>query len=108
MTLARILALAVVLATPATVRAQELGDASRGQIYAARVCAECHGVLPGDTLSPREKALPFIAIADTPGMTALALHVWFRTPHPSMPNLILAPNDADDVVAYILSLREKK
>jgi mono/diheme cytochrome c family protein len=108
MKLARTLALVASLAVPATVEAQELGDPGRGQLFAARICAECHAVLPADTLSPRDKALPFTAIADTPGMTAMALHVWFRTPHPNMPNLILKPDDADDVVAYILSLRQSK
>jgi hypothetical protein len=41
-------------------------------------------------------------------MNALALTVWLRTSHPTMPNLIIEPNDLDDVVAYIASLREKK
>jgi len=38
-------------------------------------------------------------------MTALALLVWLRTSHPSMPNIILMPETADDIIAYILSLR---
>jgi cytochrome c len=39
-------------------------------------------------------------------MTATALRVFLTTSHPSMPNLILTPQDMTDVIAYILSLRE--
>jgi hypothetical protein len=38
----------------------------------------------------------------------MALTVWFQSPHPSMPNLILEPGARDDVITYILSLRETK
>ena len=48
----------------------------------------------------------FKAIANTPGMTPTALAVWFQTSHPTMPNFILAPEDRDDVIAYIVSLRD--
>ena len=37
-------------------------------------------------------------------MTATALAVWLQTSHPTMPNIMLAPNDMDNVFAYILSL----
>jgi hypothetical protein len=33
--------------------------------------------------------------------------VWLQTSHPNMPNLIVPPEDRDDVIAYILSLRDK-
>ena len=38
----------------------------------------------------------------------MALTVWFQSPHSNMPNLILEPSDRDDVIAYILSLRDTK
>ena len=41
------------------------------------------------------------------GMTATALRVFLTTSHPKMPNLILAPEQITDVIAYILSLRER-
>jgi hypothetical protein len=50
----------------------------------------------------------FRAIANTPGMTALALNVFLRTPHRSMPNLVISDGDRDNVIAYILSLRDKR
>jgi mono/diheme cytochrome c family protein len=86
--------------------AQDVGDASRGLDFALRTCAECHGVRLEETTSPRAESPPFGSIAKTKGMTGLALKVWFQTPHPSMPNLILSPDDRDDVIAYILSLRQ--
>jgi hypothetical protein len=39
-------------------------------------------------------------------MSRMALTVWFQSPHPNMPNLILEPGTRDDVIAYILSLRD--
>jgi hypothetical protein len=41
-------------------------------------------------------------------MTYTALSVWFQSPHPSMPNLIIPPEDVANVATYILSLKEKK
>ena len=37
--------------------------------------------------------------------TNMSLRVFLRTPHPSMPNLVLQPDDVDDLVDYILSLK---
>ena len=58
--------------------------------------------------SPNRQAPPFKQIANTPGMSVTALTVWSRTTHPTMPNLVIDPNDMDDLIAYILSLRERK
>ena len=98
--------LALAAASPAF--AQESGDASRGLTYARDLCAACHAVLAIDAKSPRPDAPPFKAVANTPGMTGTALAVWLRTPHKSMPNLIIEPGDLNNVIAYIVSLREKR
>jgi hypothetical protein len=51
----------------------------------------------------------FSAVADTPGMNERALVVWFQSfDHETMPNLMIAPGDLDDVVAYIVGLRTRK
>jgi hypothetical protein len=47
-------------------------------------------------------------IATTPGMTATALEVWFRTPHPSMPNLVLSDNERHDLIAFIETFRTRR
>jgi len=88
--------------------AQQTGDAGRGLAFAQRQCAGCHAVQAGQTRSPLAGVATFTEIANTPGMTALALGVWFQSPHPNMPNLILDPQDRDDVIAHIESLRARK
>src|SRR5687767_8684421 len=93
-------ALAVTLAGP--VLAQEVGSPARGHAVAARLCAACHAVGAAQTVSPRLNAPPFTAIANTSGMTAMALSAALQTSHRTMPNLILEPADFSDVVAYIL------
>ena len=89
-------------------RAQEVGDPRAGLDYAAKMCAECHAVLGSQTASPNAKATPFKVVANTPGMTGTAIAVWLRTPHPTMPNLIVAGDDLENLVSYILDLRDKK
>lgn len=94
------------LARPAS-DASDIGDARKGQAYARRVCAECHNVSGTDAPSPFSKAPRFKQIANTPGMTVTALTVWSRSTHATMPNLVIAPSDMDDLIAYILSLRAR-
>ena len=94
----------IVLASGAAV-AQERGDPARGLAYAEDVCAECHEVRAGHYDSPWPESPPFEDIANDPGMTELALFAFFRTPHPNMPNLIVAPDDIADLTAYLLSIR---
>ena len=96
------------LAISAGARAQESGDAGKGLAYAQRICAECHAVLPSQNASPNAAAPTFYAIANTSGMSGTALAVWFRTPHPNMPNLIIQGEESDNVIAYILGLKLKK
>ncbi len=86
-------------------RAEE-GDPEAGLAYARAVCAECHAIRSGDTVSPNPKSPPFSKIANTSGMTGTALFVILQTPHRDMPNLIIPPKEKADVVAYILSLQK--
>ena len=85
--------------------AEELGNAQRGLAYAQANCVGCHAILRDDPNSPNPDSPAFKAVADTPGITRTALSVFFRSPHPTMPNLIIAPEDADDLIAYIMSLK---
>jgi hypothetical protein len=65
----------------------------------------CHALKQVET-SPEPTAPPFADVANTQGMTATALTVWLTTSHPTMPNIVIEPHDMDNVVAYILSLKE--
>jgi len=106
--LSGLVAVLALLVGASVAHAQQPGDARKGRGYAERVCAECHAVLQAQDVSPVPRATPFRVVANTPGMTGTALAVWLRTPHPTMPNLIIEERDRDDVIAYVLSLREKK
>lgn len=97
-----------VAAMTLSAEAQELGDAKAGLAYADGVCAECHAVKKGQRVSPHERAPAFEVVANTSGMTEMALRVWFQSPHPSMPNLMLTGKLADDLIAYIMSLKDSR
>ncbi len=88
------------------VQAQELGDASRGSALALHTCIACHGVRKGET-SVNPLAPPFFAIAESRGMSAMALNVALLSPHRAMPNIMMEPNERADIIAYILSLKSK-
>lgn len=79
-------------------------DAQNGRRLAQQVCAECHAVLPEQARSPRAGAPTFQEVARTPGMTSTALGVAFTTPHAGMPMFKLTSEQAEDIIAYILSL----
>jgi mono/diheme cytochrome c family protein len=76
-----------------------------GYALAEDLCGECHAIDVGDFVSPDPGAPPFQAIADKPEMSELALTVFFQTPHPSMPNLIVTGDDARDLIDYMQSLK---
>jgi len=82
-------------------------DVAAGKAYAVQVCAACHVVQAGDLESPLFEATPFQSVADTPGMTELALSVWLQTSHPTMPNIVLEQDDMRNVIAYIRSLKDE-
>ena len=85
--------------------AQHAGDPGAGAAYAKQYCTKCHAI-DGTETSPEPKAPSFRNVANTKGMTATALTVWLTTSHPTMPNIVIEPNDMDNVVAFILSLKD--
>jgi mono/diheme cytochrome c family protein len=87
--------------------ADEPGNAEQGRVYALQNCAGCHAVRLEDLDSPVGEATPFKTVAGRPEMTRLALRVFLQSPHASMPNLMVEGEDADNVIAYILSLKGK-
>ncbi len=100
-----ILALFLLFASLSGVAAQQEGDPHQGAAYAKRNCANCHAIA-NEKASPVPTAPRFKHVAKTSGMTAMALMVWLQTSHPTMPNIIVEPNDMRNVVAYILSLKD--
>ncbi|MGY3584316.1 cytochrome c [Bradyrhizobium sp. USDA 4341] len=75
-----------------------------GHRLAEAWCMECHVVGP---IATGVKKVPpdFIAIANRPSTTTLWLKVFLKTSHPTMPNIIVGPSEADDLANYIMSLK---
>jgi len=86
--------------------AQE-ADVAAGKAYAEQVCAACHAVEQSKEESPLYQAPTFQSVADTPGMTEMALTVWLQSSHPTMPNIVLSQDEIRNVVAYIHILKGK-
>jgi mono/diheme cytochrome c family protein len=82
-------------------------DAARGRVLSEQWCSQCHGVRPNES-SPNAKAPNFSAVATEPSTTEYSLRVFLKTPHPTMPNFVLKPDDIDDIVGYIVSLKPQK
>jgi mono/diheme cytochrome c family protein len=101
-----VLAAALFVCRPTEASAQVTeGDVTAGRNLATAHCSECHainGPARGGSQVPS-----FEAVARMPSTTSLSLHAFLLTPHPTMPNYRLAPQEIDDVVAYILSLRKR-
>jgi mono/diheme cytochrome c family protein len=86
--------------------AQESGSISEGRKLAQEVCSECHKVdESGPSRNPEAPA--FEDIANVPGMTSTALTVALQTSHSSMPNLVIKGRDAQNIIAYVLSLKKR-
>jgi len=103
---AMVLGAAMLLVSYSAAKAQD-ADIAAGAAYAEEVCAACHAVLANENMSPLPQAPTFQSVADTPGMTEMALTVWMQSSHPTMPNIILKSDELRYVVAYIRSLDRK-
>jgi mono/diheme cytochrome c family protein len=77
-----------------------------GLKIAQDICAECHLVVKAEGRSNNPNAPTFEAIARTPGLTRAALAAALQTSHSTMPNFIIKPDDAQNIMSYILSLQE--
>ena len=99
-------ALAVALSSGAALAA-ETADPTRGLNYAKQHCAKCHGVEENDHSSPNSEAPTFKAVANSTGMSSTALTLWMQKPglHHSMPEVIMPTDEQENVIAYILSLK---
>jgi mono/diheme cytochrome c family protein len=80
-------------------------DARTGELFAQRWCSQCHAIKPNQ-ISPKSQAPTFHALARNPRIDEGWLRTSLRTtPHRGMPKIKLRPEDIDDVISYILSLR---
>jgi mono/diheme cytochrome c family protein len=84
----------------------ETSNVSEGHRLAEAWCKACH-VIDMRTAGTANTAPDFVAIANQPSTTELSLKVFLGSNHRNMPNLILRPEQADNLVSYILSLKRK-
>ncbi|MBR0719380.1 cytochrome c [Bradyrhizobium liaoningense] len=79
-------------------------SALEGRRLAEAWCKPCHAIEP-NMAGMSDQAPGFAAIANRHGTTALSLKVFLKTSHRNMPNLVIAPEQADALANFILSLK---
>jgi mono/diheme cytochrome c family protein len=85
--------------------ADPLADAENGRALARTWCVQCHAVERGER--QRADGVPsFTALANEQHNTQDRLRAFLTRPHGRMPDLTLSRQERDDVIAYLLSLRE--
>lgn len=87
-----------------SVRPAAAADAANGLRLAERWCAACHVVSPNQRQASTE-AIPFRELARRPGFDAARLVFFLLYPHPVMPDMSLTRREAEDLTAYIATLR---
>jgi len=84
--------------------AAEQESIAAGQRLAEAWCTKCHA-LEAASAGSLGRAPDFVRIANRTSTTELSLKVFLRSNHRSMPNLIIAPDQADSLAKFILSLK---
>ena len=94
----------LLLTTPTPGKGQGIGDVEAGRALAKAWCSECHIIEPGQTGIFQAD---FREVANLPSTTALSLRAFLQSNHKEMPDFSLKPAEADDIIAYILSLKNR-
>jgi mono/diheme cytochrome c family protein len=79
-------------------------DPQHGLALAKRWCASCH-VVSAEQQRASVDVPPFATIAKSPNFDAKQLAYFLLNPHPKMPDLPLSQTAADDIAAYIATLK---
>ena len=95
-------ALSIVLSALTVVSA----DPIAGKNLADKWWVECHGIR-ADRLSPNLAAPTFPELAAEPSSTEYSLRALLRSPHETMPHITFTPEQMDDIVGYIMSLKPR-
>ncbi|MCW3473108.1 c-type cytochrome [Limobrevibacterium gyesilva] len=103
-TLAILAAAPALLVAGAAFAQAPAGDPMAGLGIARIWCSNCH-VVDTAPVQAGDAVPSFPAIANLPSTTRAGLRAFVVTPHGRMPNFQLTTGQADDVVAYILSLK---
>jgi mono/diheme cytochrome c family protein len=101
-------ALAVIAFCSALAAASDASAAtSRGGALSESWCSQCHAVKPNQ-FSAHPAAPSFRDVAAESSITEYSLRVILRTPHSTMPNIMINSEDMDDIVSYILSFKPQQ
>jgi mono/diheme cytochrome c family protein len=79
-------------------------DPEHGLALAKRWCTSCHVVSP-EQQQANADVPPFATVARSPNFDARQLAYFLLNPHPKMPDLPLSRAAADDIAAYIATLK---
>ena len=102
----RLLTAVAAYAAATSAHAQQVGDAEQGLRLAREACAECHMVVKSADKSPKADVAHFRGHRQHAGNDRIALAVALHTPHQTMPNVVIKGEDAQNIIAYVLSLRK--
>lgn len=80
-------------------------EASKGQRLVEAWCKECHSIDGSAVTAGKPNAPDLRKVAAMPSTTALSLRVFLNSTHTNMPNVIIQPSDADEIIHYILGLK---
>jgi len=82
-------------------------DPIAGKDLAEKWCVECHGIR-ADRLSPNLGAPTFPELAAEPSITEHSLRALLRSPHETMPHITFTPDQMDNIIEYIMSLKPRR
>ena len=104
--------LIIALASAAALAATSDGPGSPGygRQLTEDICGECHRVSADRSAKPppmqEDLAAPDLTERmRAPGVNEMALRSYLQTSHPVMPNIRLTPEQADDIIAYLMTLK---
>lgn len=93
------------LSVASTAHAAQLGDMDEGLKFAAQKCASCHDITSQNPMTTASGAPTFHVIANTSEISRTSLSYWMLSSHPKMPGMMIEQQDLDNVITYILSLK---
>lgn len=86
----------------------QAADTAQGRELAQKLCVNCHIIEHGGQQDQVTVGIPsFMAIANKAEQTNSKLRSFIRHPHPPMPSVELSEHELDNIVAYILSLKDR-
>jgi mono/diheme cytochrome c family protein len=86
----------------------QAADTAQGRDLAQKLCVNCHIIEHGGQQDQVTVGIPsFMAIANKAEQTNSGLRSFMRNPHPPMPSVELGEHQLDNIVAYILSLKDR-